>query len=110
MLWRADARPRKSWMSCAAFWMSTRGEADEQLRELDFTGDFADAGMDVIALPVARRGAGGFVCRGLRGLPERGGAPFAVGGGASFVRGVPPPYLLLGSAPKESGPLHVRGA
>src|SRR5713226_8640257 len=86
MLWRAGARPRKSWMSCAAFWMSTRGEADEQLRELDFTGGFADARVDVVALPLARRGAGGFVCRGLRGLPERGGSLCAGGGGACFDR------------------------
>src|SRR6266478_2429065 len=103
MLWRAGARPRKSWMSCAAFWMSTRGEADEQLRELDFTGDFADAGMDVIALPVARRGAGGFVCRGLRGLPERGGSLCAGGGGACFDDGVADRYFLVVALANESG-------
>src|SRR6266849_1499688 len=83
--------------------MSTRGEADEQLRELDFTGDFADAGMDVIALPVARRGAGGFVCRGLRGLPERGGSLCAGGGGACFDDGVADRYFLVVALANESG-------
>src|SRR5216684_2909578 len=103
MLWRAGARPRKSWMSCAAFWMSTRGEADEQLRELDFTGGFADARVDVVALPLARRGAGGFVCRGLRGLPERVGTLCAGGGGACLDDGVAGRHFLLVVCACESG-------
>src|SRR5260370_41441530 len=94
MLWRGDARPRKSWMSCAAFWMSTRGEADEQLRELDFAGGFADARMDVVALPLARRGGCGFVYRGVRGMAERGGALRAGGGGARLDDWVAGRYLL----------------
>src|SRR5260370_40708213 len=88
MLWRADARPRKSWMSCAAFWMSTRGEADDQLRVLDFAGGFADARMDVVALPLARRGGCGFVYRGVRAVAGAGGGVHAGGGGASVVGAV----------------------
>src|SRR6266478_4931726 len=103
MLWRAGARPRKSWMSCAAFWMSTRGEADEQLRELDFAGGFADARLDAAALSLARGGAGGFVCRGLRGLPERGGSLCAGGGGACFDDGVAGRYFLVVALANESG-------
>src|SRR5713101_2325430 len=103
MRWRAVVRPRKSWRNCAAFWTNTRGEADEQLRELDYTGGFADARVDVIALPVARRGAGGFVCRGLRGLPERGGSLCAGGGGACFDDGVADRYFLVVALANESG-------
>src|SRR6266550_3240309 len=61
MRWRAGERPKKSWMSCAVFWTSTRGEADEQLRELDFAGTSADARLDLVAFPLARGGAGGSV-------------------------------------------------
>jgi len=32
------------------------GEADEQLRELDFAGASADARLDLVAFPMARRG------------------------------------------------------
>src|SRR5713226_10357426 len=59
--------------------------------------------MDVIALPVARRGAGGFVCRGLRGLPERGGSLCAGGGGACFDDGVAGRYFLVVALANESG-------
>src|SRR5258708_16223267 len=70
---RAGGRPRKSWMSCAAFGTSTRGEADDQLRELDFAGASADARLDLVALPMAGRGACGFICGGVRGMPKRFG-------------------------------------
>src|SRR5438093_4513880 len=71
MRWRAGGRPRKSWVSCAVFWTNTRGEPDEHRSELDFAGGFADAGLDVVAFHLARRWAGGAVCRGGSGLPER---------------------------------------
>src|SRR5260370_40546475 len=103
MLWRADARPRKSWMSCAAFWMSTRGEADEQLRQLDYAGGFADARLDVVALPLARRGAGGSVCGGGGSLPKRAGALRAGGGGARFGGGVAGRHIPVGAGGSQSG-------
>src|SRR5260370_32567202 len=61
-------------MSCADFWTSTRGETDEQLRELDFAGGFADAWVDLVAFPVAGSSAGGCVCSGGSGLTEGFGA------------------------------------
>src|SRR5260370_36769948 len=73
-------------MSCAVFWTSTRGEADEQLRELDFAGTSADAWLDLVALPLAGGGTGGSVFRGGSGLPERGGA-LPAGRGAGGPRG-----------------------
>src|SRR5207302_9607360 len=85
MRWRAGGRPRKSWMSCAVFWTSTWGEADGQLRELDFVGGFADAWLNAVAFPMARRGTGGSVCRGKRGLPKRAG-PLRAGGERSRLR------------------------
>src|SRR5216684_7011129 len=88
MRWRAGERPRKSWMSCAVFWTSTRGEADEQLRELDFAGTSADARLDLVALPLAGGVTGGSVCRGGSGLPRRGGALRAGGGRAGLDDGV----------------------
>src|SRR5260370_4266841 len=88
MRWKGGERQKKSWMSCAVFWTNTRGEADEQLSELDFAGSFADARLDVIALPVARCGAGGAVCRGGSGLPERVGTLCAGGGSARIDAGV----------------------
>src|ERR1700682_2889273 len=103
MRWRADGRPRKSWMSCAVFWTSTRGEADEQLRELDFAGASADAGLDVVALLMARRGLGGSVCRGVRGLPKRDGALRAGGGRAGFDDGIAGHHIHLVATSNESG-------
>src|SRR5260370_38463342 len=88
MRWKGGERLKKSWMSCAVFWTNTRGEADEQLSELDFAGSFADARLDVIALPVARCGAGGAVCRGGGGLPERVGILCAGGGAVAVGVGV----------------------
>src|SRR6266849_6046440 len=103
MRWRAGERPRKSWMNCAVFWTSMRREADEQLCELGFAGGFANAGLDAAALPLARGGAGGFVCRGLRGMPERVGALCAGGGGACFDDGVAGRYFLVVALANESG-------
>src|SRR5216683_3252085 len=103
MRWRADERPRKSWMTCAVFWTSTRGEADEQLRELDYAGTSADSRLDVVAFPLARRGTCGFVCRGVRGLPERGGALRAGGGRARLDDGVAGCYFLVVALANESG-------
>src|SRR5258705_6800122 len=73
MRWRAGERPRRNWTSCAACWMSTKGERDDQLRELDFAGADADARVDPVALHLARCGAGGAVCGRKGGLPKRGG-------------------------------------
>src|SRR5216684_2403563 len=103
MRWRAGERRRKSWGNCAVFWTSMRREADEQLRELDYTGGFADARVDVAALPLARRGAGGFVCRGLRGIAERVGTLCAGGGGACLDDGVAGRHFLLVVCACESG-------
>src|SRR5258707_2059824 len=103
MRWRAGVRPRKSWRNCAGCWTSTRGEADEQLRELDFAGGFADARMDVAALPLARRGGCGFVYRGVRGMAERGGALRAGGGRARLDDGVAGRYFLVVALANESG-------
>src|SRR5216684_7665729 len=103
MRWRAGGRPRKSWMSCADCWTSTRGEADEQLRELDYAGTSADSRLDVVAFPLARRGACGSVCRGLRGLPERVGALRAGGGRACFDDGVAGRHFLVVACASESG-------
>src|SRR6267143_2091855 len=99
---RDGRRPRKSWMSCAAFWTSTRGEADEQLRELDFAGASADARLDVVALPMARRGAGGSVCRGVRGMPKRAGALRAGGGRARFDDGIAGDHIHVVACASES--------
>src|SRR5258708_37131267 len=102
---RDGGRPRKSWMSCAAFWTSTRGEGDEQLRELDFAGASADARLDVVALPMARGGAGGSVCRGGRGLPKRAGALRAGGGRARFGEDMAGRHLHLGVTSMQIGRL-----
>src|SRR5258707_5504690 len=103
MRWRPGERPRKSWMSCAVCWTSTRGEADEQLSGLDFTGGFADARLDVIALPVARRGAGGDVCGGVRGLPKGVGALRAGGGRAGVDAGIASHHIHVVASANESG-------
>src|SRR5712691_6791433 len=71
MRWRAGGRPRKSWVNCGVFWMSTRGETDEPRSELDFAGGFADARLDVVAFPLARSGACRTLCCGGSGLPKR---------------------------------------
>src|SRR5467141_64214 len=103
MRWRAGERPRKSWMNCGDFWTSTRGEADEQLRQLDYAGGFADAWLDVVALPLARRGAGGSVCGGGGSLPKRAGALRAGGGGACFDDDVAGRHFLVVACASESG-------
>src|ERR1700687_689041 len=103
MRWRAGERPRRNWMSCVVFWTSTRGEADEQLRELDFAGASADARLDLVAFPVAGRGAGGPVCRGGRGMPKRAGALRAGGGSARFDDGIAGHHIHLVATANESG-------
>src|SRR5260370_34249442 len=89
MRWRAGERPRKSWASCGVFWTSTRGEPDEYRSELDFARGFADAGLDVAAFHLARRGAGGAVCGGSSGLPEPARAVRASCRSARIDAGVP---------------------
>src|SRR5260370_22033796 len=89
MRWRAGERPRKSWVSCAVFWTSMRGEPDEHRSELDFAGGFADAGLDVTAFHLAGRGAGGAVCGGSSSLPERVRALRAGSRHARIDAGVP---------------------
>src|ERR1700732_4062027 len=103
MRWRAGERLRKSWMSCAVFWTSTRGEADEQLRELDFAGATADARLDLVAFPLAGGGAGGSVCRGGSGLPKRRGALRAGGGRAGFDDGIAGHHVHVVAHANESG-------
>src|SRR5260370_35704066 len=89
MRWRAGERPKKSWASCGVFWTNTRGEPDEHRSELDFARGFADAGLDVVAFYLARGWAGGAVCRGRSGLPERVGPLRAACRRARIVAGVP---------------------
>src|SRR5207249_11115643 len=96
-------RPRKSCMSCGVFWTSTRGETDEPLRELDFAGDLADARVDVVALPVARGGAGGAVRRGGSGLPKRIGALRAGGERAGIDDGIASGHIHVAAGARESG-------
>src|SRR5712664_1156560 len=103
MRWRAGGRPRKSWMSCAVFWTSTRGEADDQLRELDFAGSFADARLDFVAFPMARRRTGSSVCGGVRGLPKRDGALCAGGQRARVDDGVAGHHVQVVASSNESG-------
>src|SRR5947207_15842646 len=90
-------------MSCGAFWTSTRGETDEQLRELDFAGDLADARLDAVALPVARGGAGGAVRGGGSGLPKRIGALRAGGERAGIDDGIASGHIHVAAGARESG-------
>src|SRR5260370_26524491 len=90
-------------MSCAVFWTSTRGEADEQLRELDFAGTSADAWLDLVALPLAGGGTGGSVCRGGSGLPRRGGALRAGGGRGGLDDGGSAHHIQVVADANESG-------
>src|SRR5258708_28409913 len=101
---RDGGRPRKSWMSCAVFWTSTRGEADEQLRELDFAGTSADARLDLVAFPLARGGAGGSVCRRNCGMPKRASALRAGGGRRRLGDGFARHHLPLVAAGCGFGP------
>src|SRR5882724_7843825 len=103
MRWRGGERPRKSWMSCGACWMSTRGEADEQLRKLDFAGDSTNARVDIAALPLARSGAGGAVCGCGGRLPKRIGTLCAGGGHAGFDADFASSYIHLAACTSESG-------
>src|SRR5258706_15027284 len=103
MRWRAGERPKKSWLSCGVFWTNTRGEPDEHRSELDFAGGFADAGLDVAAFHLARRGASGAVCRGCRGLPERLGTVRASRRRARIDAGVPGHHVHLVASANESG-------
>jgi len=79
------------------------GEADEQLRELDFAGASEDARLDLVAFPMARRGACGSVCRGGRGLPKRDGALRAGGGRARPDDGIAGHHIHLVATSNESG-------
>src|SRR2546429_7751086 len=103
MRWRADERPRKSYMSYGDFWTSTRGETDEPLRELDFAGDLADARVDAVALPVARGGAGGAVRGGGSGLPKRIGALRAGGERAGIDDGIASGHIHVAAGGRGSG-------
>src|SRR6266702_2596369 len=90
-------------MSCADFWTSTRGETDEQLRELDFAGGFADARVDPVAFPVAGSRAGGTVCGGGSGLPEGFGALRGGGRRACFDDDIAGRHVYLVAPRNESG-------
>src|SRR2546423_7201275 len=103
MRWKVGGRPRKSCMSCAVFWTSTRGEADDQPPELDFARGSADARLDIVAFHLAGRGAGGSVCRGDRGLPKRAGALRAGGERARFDDGLAGHHLHVVARAIESG-------
>src|SRR5690349_16430097 len=90
-------------MSCGVFWTSTRGETDEQLRELDFAGDLADARLDVVAFPVARGGAGGAVRGGGSGLSKRSGALRAGGERTGIDDGIAGGHVHMVARASESG-------
>src|SRR5260370_28719012 len=91
-------------MSCADFWTSTRGETDEQLRELDFAGGFADARVDLVAFPVAGSSAGGCVCSGGSGLPEGFGAVRGGGRRACFDGDIAGRHVYFVAPPNQSAP------
>src|SRR6266852_2863282 len=76
---------------------------DEQRSELDFAGHFAHAGLDVVAFPLARRGAGGVVCRGCSGLQERFGTLRAGCWRARIDADIPGHHLLVVAGTSESG-------
>src|SRR4029077_6150708 len=90
-------------MSCAVCWTSTRGEADEQLRKLDFGRSSADAGLDALALYMARSGAGGAVCSSGGGLPKRVRTLCAGRGDTGFDADFAGGYIYLAARPNESG-------
>src|SRR6266478_4272916 len=103
MRWRAGERPKKSWASCGVFWTSTRGEPDEHGSELDFAGGFADAGLDVAAFHLARRGAGGAVRRGSSSLAKRVGTVRAGCRGSRIDAGVPGHHVHVVASANEPG-------
>src|SRR6267378_4202253 len=109
MRWRAGERPRKNWTSCAACWMSTKGERDDELRALDFAGGDADARVDPAALHLARRGAGSAVCGRDGGLPECCGTLRGGRRCAGTDDGFSGDYLRVVAARSHSGRA-VRGA
>src|SRR6267143_2576810 len=109
MRWRAGERRRKNWTSCAACWMSTKGECDDELRALDFAGADADARLGPAALHLARRGAGSAVCRCNGGLPKCGGALRIGGRCAGADDGFSGDYIRLVASRNNSGRA-VRGA
>src|SRR6266566_5110286 len=90
-------------MSCAGFWTSTRGETDEQLRELDFAGGFADARVDLVAFPVAGSSACGCVCSGGSDLAEGFGALRGGGERAGFDDDIAGRHVYLVAPRNESG-------
>src|SRR5258706_10198773 len=109
MRWRGGERPRRNWMSCAACWMSTKGERDDELRALDFAGADASARVDLAAFHLARRGAGSAVCGRDGGLPKRGGTLRASRRCAGADDGFSGDYLRVVAARNHSGRA-VRGA
>src|SRR6266404_9446480 len=109
MRWKVGERPRRNWMNCAACWMSTKGERDDELRALDFARADADARVDPAALHLARRGAGSAVCGRDGGLPKRGGTLRASRRCASADDGFSGDYIRVVAARNHSGRA-VRGA
>src|SRR6267142_5009409 len=109
MRWRGGKRPRRNWMSCAACWMSTKGERDDELRALDIAGADADARLDPAAFHLARRGAGSAVCGRDGGLPKRGGTLRASRRYAGTDDGFSGDYIRVVAARNHSGRA-VRGA
>src|ERR1700704_3077015 len=109
MRWRAGERLRKNWTSCAACWMSTKGERDDQLRALDFAGADAGARVDPAALCLARRGPGSVVCGRTVGMPECVGTLRPGGRCAGSDDGFAGDYLPVVAERNNSGRA-VRGA
>src|SRR6267142_1771302 len=109
MRWRGGKRPRRNWMSCAACWMSTKGERDDELRALDIAGADEDARLDPAAFHLARRGAGSAVCGRDGGLPKRGGTLRVGRRCAGADDGFSGDYIRVVAARNHSGRA-VRGA
>src|SRR5216684_1718466 len=109
MRWKAGERPRKNWTNCAACWMSTKGERDDELRALDFAGADEGARMDPAAFHLAGRGAGSVVCGRDGSLPKRGGTVRAGCRYAGTDDGFSGDYLRVAATRNHSGRA-VRGA
>src|ERR1051325_335828 len=71
---RVGEPPRKSWRSYAAFWMSMRGEPDENLGARNLSRITASAWLDAASLCMARCSARRPVRRGEHDVPSHADA------------------------------------
>src|SRR5215470_3831922 len=103
MPWKGGERPRKSWKSCAAFWMSTRGAPDEKPCDGDFAGTTPGPWLDTAPLRMAGSGARRAVCRREHGVPANDDALRAGGDYAGVDDGGPDDYFHGPMAANGSG-------